>query len=97
MRATPALMDSTMYLCSGLERCSKRMPVEAVMSMSCGKEPAVEESAVRAADWAEVAAGFCGLGLAGSWEYNEQTARTHTAPAPQMVSVTRIGISANQL
>jgi len=71
------------------------MPVEAVMSMSCGKEPAVEESAVRAADWAEVAVGFRGLGLAGDWEYNDQTARTNTAPAPQMVWVTRIGIPAN--
>jgi len=67
------------------------------MSTSCGKERAFEERAVRAEDWAEVAVGFCGLGLAGNWEYNEQAARTQTAPAPQIVWVTRIGISANQL
>src|SRR6266404_4758025 len=95
--ATPPLMDSTMYLCSGLERCSKWMPVEAVMSTSCGKEPAVGELAVRAADCAEVAAGFRGLGLSGDCEYNDHTARTHTAPAPQIVWVTRIGKTTNQL
>jgi len=36
--------------------------------MSCGKDLSVEESALRAEDWTEVVAGFCGLGLAGDWE-----------------------------
>src|SRR5215469_6333595 len=39
MRATPPLMDSTMYFCSGLERCSNLMPVEFVMSTNCGRAP----------------------------------------------------------
>jgi len=65
--------------------------------MSCGKEPAVEESAAREGDRTELAVGFCGVSQAGGWELNEQAARTHTAPAPQMVWVTRIGISASQL
>src|SRR5438309_6724114 len=29
-------MDSTMYFCSGLERCSNRMPVDSVISTSSG-------------------------------------------------------------
>src|ERR1700733_6258315 len=36
MRATPPLIDSTMYFCSGLERCSNLMPVEAVISTNWG-------------------------------------------------------------
>ena len=34
-RDTP-LMDSTMYFCSELERCSNRMPVDSVISTSSG-------------------------------------------------------------
>jgi hypothetical protein len=36
MSATPPLMDSTMNFASGLERCLKSMPVDAVMSTNCG-------------------------------------------------------------
>src|ERR1700751_4771810 len=94
--ATPPLMDSTMYFCSGLERCSKRMPVEPVMSTSCGLGDGVESLVLCTTEG--MAAGVCvGLpGPAGDCENNRLTAKRHSAPAQQITLFTRGAMPDNQ-
>src|SRR5437868_4087938 len=60
MRATPPLIDSTIYFCSGLERCSKVIPVDAVISISSGN---CGGSGDRADVSAEDGSGLTGTGV----------------------------------
>src|SRR5258708_12222999 len=65
-------MDSTIYFSCGLDRCSKRMPVEAVISTNCGARK-VEAGA--AAFWAAA-----GNGTRGESDTREESTKPRAAP-----------------